>query len=109
MEILVLSFGAAMLLGLGFGAGPCNITCLPYLGPVLLADGGAWRVVLPFSLGRLSGYAMLGAVAGSLGEIIIAQLENGPVGLLLGGAAAFLLAFQCQDLDRRDREDADSS
>ncbi len=90
MEVLVLSFGAAMLLGLGFGAGPCNITCLPYLGPVMLADGGAWRIVLPFSLGRLSGYAALGAVAGVLGEVVTRHLESGPVGLLLGGASIFL-------------------
>ena len=56
-----LTFGAALLLGLGFGAGPCNIACLPFLGPVFVASGGgvrrAWRVLLPFSLGRLTGYA----------------------------------------------------
>ncbi len=90
MEPVVLSFSAVLLAGLVFGAGPCNITCLPYLGPVMLADGGAWRVVLPFSLGRLSGYAALGTVAGSLGEVIVSHLETGPVGLLLGGASIFL-------------------
>ena len=40
LEPVSLSFGAALLLGLSFGAGPCNIACLPYLGPVFLSRGG---------------------------------------------------------------------
>jgi sulfite exporter TauE/SafE len=67
LEPVVLSFGAALLLGLGYGAGPCNIACLPYLGPVFAAtEGGirgAWRTLLPFSLGRITGYALLGGLA----------------------------------------------
>ena len=37
---LSLGFGAAFLMGLAFGAGPCNIACLPYLGPVFLSGSG---------------------------------------------------------------------
>lgn len=40
MDISTLGFGAAFLMGLVFGAGPCTITCLPYLGPVFLAGEG---------------------------------------------------------------------
>jgi len=93
-EVVVLGFGAAALLGLAFGAGPCNIACLPYLGPVLLAGrGGArngWQVLLPFSLGRLSGYALLGLAAGLAGELASRQLEHPAVRWVLGGATVLV-------------------
>jgi len=86
--------GAALLTGLVFGAGPCNITCLPYLGPVLLSQAGGVRrglaTVLPFSLGRLTGYALLGGVAGYAGERATRWIEQGPAAWLLGGAAVLL-------------------
>ena len=86
METLTLTFPAALMMGLVFGAGPCNITCLPYLGPVFLGrDGGRpWGVVVPFSLGRLAGYCMLGALAGGAGYAATAWLEGGAAGLVLG-------------------------
>lgn len=90
LEPVILSFSAALLLGLGYGAGPCNLACLPYLGPVFAAtDGGirgAWRTLLPFSLGRLSGYAMLGALAGGLGLLVQDWLASPWVRWLLGAA-----------------------
>lgn len=86
MESLTLTFSAALVMGLVFGAGPCNITCLPYLGPVFLGSEGArpWRVVVPFSLGRLAGYSGLGAVAGGLGYAATSWFENGTAGVILG-------------------------
>lgn len=93
-ETVALGFGAAALLGLAFGAGPCNIACLPYLGPVLLAGrAGArngWRVLLPFSLGRLSGYALLGLVAGLVGDLAAERLEHPAVRWVLGGATVLV-------------------
>ncbi len=90
IEPVVLSFTAAFLLGLGFGAGPCNVACLPYLGPVFLARGesGAspWRTVLPFSLGRLAGYSLLGAAAGGAG-LLVQDWAAGPWARWLLGAA----------------------
>ncbi|MEJ2691985.1 MAG: sulfite exporter TauE/SafE family protein [Candidatus Thiodiazotropha sp.] len=90
LEPVVLSFGAALLLGLVYGAGPCNLACLPYLGPVFTAtEGGvrsAWRTLLPFSLGRLSGYALLGGLAGGLGLLVQDWLAAPWVRWLLGGA-----------------------
>jgi sulfite exporter TauE/SafE len=90
IEPVSLSFGAAMLLGLSFGAGPCNIACLPYLGPVFTTSdngiGGAWRTLLPFSLGRISGYTLLAGAAGWAG-LWVEDLVAGPwVRWLLGGA-----------------------
>jgi len=90
MEPLTLSFTAALFMGLAFGAGPCNITCLPYLGPVFLRESNgkniAWRTIIPFSLGRLSSYSMLGGVAGGFGYAATSWLESGYAGYFLGVA-----------------------
>jgi cytochrome c biogenesis protein CcdA len=94
METLSLSFSAALLMGLAFGAGPCNITCLPFLGPVFLREGnrqGAdWRTIVPFSLGRLTSYTALGAVAGSFGYAATVWIENGPAAQILGVATIII-------------------
>lgn len=94
MELLSLSFGAALLMGLVFGAGPCTVTCLPYLGPVFLSQDGGWRrtlrVVLPFSAGRLVGYTLLGTAAGYAGFAATNWFKEGPAGILLGIATAIL-------------------
>lgn len=94
MEMLTLSFGAALLMGLVFGAGPCSITCLPYLGPVFLTQESGWRrslgVILPFSAGRLAGYSGLGAVAGYAGFAATKWFEEGPAGVLLGVATVIV-------------------
>lgn len=94
MEMLTLSFGAALLMGLVFGAGPCSITCLPYLGPVFLTQEAGWRrtfgVILPFSLGRLAGYTALGTIAGYAGYTATSWFKDGPAGILLGIATVIL-------------------
>ncbi|MCW8827826.1 MAG: sulfite exporter TauE/SafE family protein [Gammaproteobacteria bacterium] len=94
MEVLSLSFGAALLMGLAFGAGPCSITCLPYLGPVFLTQEAGWRrtlgVILPFSVGRLVGYTALGTVAGYAGYTATHWFKEGPAGILLGIATVVL-------------------
>ncbi|WP_275097900.1 sulfite exporter TauE/SafE family protein [Sedimenticola hydrogenitrophicus] len=90
LEPVVLSFGAVLLLGLGFGSGPCNIACLPYLGPVFVATGSgprnAWRILLPFTAGRLTGYTLLGTGAGLLGLIVQEWIAAPWVRWLLGAA-----------------------
>jgi len=90
LEPVTLSFSAALLLGLSFGAGPCNIACLPYLGPVFMSsDQGirdSWRTLLPFSAGRMTGYGLLGGAAGWAG-LWVQDWVNGPwVHWVLGGA-----------------------
>ena len=90
LEPVTLSFGAALILGLSFGAGPCNIACLPYLGPVFMATGdgvrNSWRTLVPFSAGRLSGYALLGAVAGWAGLLVQGWISHPGTRWVLGGA-----------------------
>jgi len=94
MEMLTLSFSAALLMGLVFGAGPCAVTCLPYLGPVFLGQEAGWRrtlgVILPFSAGRLAGYSALGAVAGYAGYAATNWFKEGPAGILLGIATVMV-------------------
>ncbi len=85
-----MTFSLALGMGLVFGLGPCNISCLPYLGPVFLArEGGlrhSWRTIVPFSMGRLTGYTLLGLLAGLAGQIIDDRLNSPWVPMVLGGA-----------------------
>lgn len=89
LDPVSLSFGA-VLLGLSFGSGPCNIACLPYLGPVFMTSNegvrGSWHTLLPFSLGRLTGYALLGTAAGAAGLFVQDWIAGPWVRWLLGGA-----------------------
>ena len=95
MDNMTLGFSAALLMGLAFGAGPCNITCLPYLGPVFLAQENnnfrtSWKTVIPFSLGRLTGYTLLGTIAGSFGLAATTWVEEGLAAQVLGFATILL-------------------
>jgi len=94
IEPVTLSFSAAILLGLSFGAGPCNIACLPYLGPVFMATDqsmrDSWRILLPFSLGRMFGYALLGTAAGWAGLLVQDWIDEPWVRWVLGGATMLL-------------------
>ncbi len=96
MDSVTLGFGAALMLGLSFGAGPCNIACLPYLGPVFMTSSqgvrGSWRTLVPFSLGRLSGYTLLGTGAGLVG-LLVQDWIAGPWGRWLLGGATILVAL----------------
>ncbi len=89
-----MTFSLALAMGLAFGLGPCNISCLPYLGPVFLARGGglrhSWRTIVPFSMGRLSGYTLLGLFAGLSGQIIDERLDTPWVPMILGGATVLV-------------------
>lgn len=93
MDLVNISLPAALLTGLAFGAGPCNITCLPYLGPVFLRGEGvkkSWRILLPFTLGRLLGYSSLGMLAGMAGQVLSNLLQSSLAGWLLGVAAVLV-------------------
>ncbi|MGE0082054.1 MAG: sulfite exporter TauE/SafE family protein [Thiohalomonadaceae bacterium] len=97
IEQTLVSFPMAAVLGLVFGMGACTLACLPYLGPVFLAsDGGirrSWRILLPFSVGRLGGYAALATAAGALGQYLGGQVADAAHVRALVGVAAILIGF----------------
>ena len=100
IDTVTLTAGAAFSLGFTFGAGACNIACLPYLGPIFFAgESGikkAWPKVTIFSIGRLTGYALVGLLAGSLGDLLEQYLAETGLRWLLGLATlsvAISLAF----------------
>ena len=96
MEIINFTLPAALIAGLAFGAGPCNVTCLPYLGPVFLKGEGvrqSWRILLPFTTGRLSGYSILGLAAGLAGKTVTEVIQSSIAGWVLG-IAAILVGLQ---------------
>ena len=99
-ELLQLGFMAAVfsafLIGLSFGSGPCNLSCLPYLGPVLLGPGAQrpfTAVVLPFMTGRLVGYFTMGVSAALLGSVIKEYLAH-PVVPIFAAIISLWLALK---------------
>lgn len=97
IEQTLVTLPMAIALGLVFGMSACTITCLPYLGPVFLAsDGGirhSWRTLLPFSLGRLTSYAIMAAAAGMAGHYLGKAGDAGDEVRWLLGAAAILVGL----------------
>ncbi|MCV6590983.1 MAG: sulfite exporter TauE/SafE family protein [Marinobacterium sp.] len=86
-------FGAAFMIGLSFGSGPCNLTCLPYLGPMMLGPAAQrpfYAALLPFMLGRLLGYIALGVTAALLGEWVAHWLEHPAIPLLVALVTGWL-------------------
>lgn len=99
-DLLELGFMAAVfsafLIGLSFGSGPCNLSCLPYLGPVLLGPGAQrpfTAVVLPFMSGRLIGYFTMGVTAALLGSVIKGYLSH-PVVPIFAAIISLWLALK---------------
>jgi uncharacterized protein len=90
----LLTLPMAMLLGLAFGMSSCTIACLPFLGPIFIASEGgirrSWRIMLPFSLGRLTSYSVLSTAAGFTGQLLGNSAASQELRWLLGMAALIL-------------------
>jgi hypothetical protein len=97
IEQTLVSFPMALALGLVFGMGACTIACLPYLGPVFLASGGgvrhSWRILLPFSIGRLSGYAGMATMAGVVGYYLEGATTDEVTVRAVVGSATILIGI----------------
>jgi sulfite exporter TauE/SafE len=97
IEQTLVSFPMALALGLVFGMGACTIACLPYLGPVFLASGDgisrSWRILLPFSVGRLSGYVSLATLAGVAGHYLEESLADDTQVRVIVGCATILIGI----------------
>ena len=94
LDQTLLTIPTATVLGLVFGMSSCTIACLPFLGPIFIASEGgvrrSWRIMLPFSLGRLTSYALLATAAGFTGQILGNSFANQELRWLLGMAALIL-------------------
>ena len=90
MGVETLPLPYVFILGVVFGVGPCTLTCLPYLGPIFLSQHGgvkdSWKIVVPFSLGRLISYSSLGLAAGYLGQTLSTSLKTPIIAWILGAA-----------------------
>lgn len=87
------------VLGLSVGLTACTATCLPFMGALVVGGGHnagtAFRQTGAFALGKVMAYAVLGAVAGWFGEVLLDIIEGNLGHWLIGGvsiaAGAFLL------------------
>lgn len=90
VEAVVVGLPMALGLGLVYGLGPCLISCLPYLGPVFLANERgireSWRIVLPISLGRLTVYSVFGCISGWVGQKVLENIDARMVQITIGVA-----------------------
>lgn len=77
------------LVALSYGATSCMLSCMPLLSPILLANATtraqSLHVLLPVSLGRLSGYVFLSLIAFFGATLIKAFIsDNVLMGYILG-------------------------
>lgn len=85
------TLSSVLLLGISMGLTACTVTCLPFMGTWVLgrasSRGEALRHTALFLAGRICTYALLGAVAGSLGRWLVAWLSAGWGNGAIGGAS----------------------
>lgn len=85
------------LLGASLGLTACAATCMPFIGTWVFAradaQAGAWRDTLSFLGGRLTAYALLGALAGGLGAWFVRELAGGIGNLAIGLSAIVSAAW----------------
>jgi cytochrome c biogenesis protein CcdA len=81
------------VLGLSVGLTTCTAACMPYLGTWAMGQGRGGASSMfdtgAFALGKILAYAVLGGLAGILGETLTKVL-NGGLGHYLIGASAIL-------------------
>ncbi|MFZ2890532.1 sulfite exporter TauE/SafE family protein, partial [Sulfuricurvum sp.] len=93
MEITLLL--SLFIVALSYGATACMLTCMPLLSPILLANSGtrqqSLRVLLPISLGRISGYIFLSLVAYAGASMVKSIISDTTlIGYLLGSITIIL-------------------
>ncbi|MBE9558639.1 MAG: sulfite exporter TauE/SafE family protein [Proteobacteria bacterium] len=79
------------VLGLSVGLTACTVTCLPFMGALVVGgghDGGAaFRQTAVFALGKVAAYVLLGGAAGALGEILLDVIAGNLGHWLIGGVS----------------------
>lgn len=90
----VVGLPMAFTLGFAYGIGPCLVACMPALGTVFLAKEYGWRrswqAILPLSLGRLTVYACLSALAGWAGANLRGGVAPAQLSLVVGAATLLI-------------------
>ncbi len=90
-----LALFSLFIVALSYGATACMFSCMPIVSPILLANGAtreaSLRVLLPLTLGRISGYVSLALVAYT-GSFLIKSLirDTELMGYLLGSIILFM-------------------
>ena len=93
------------LVALSYGATACMLSCMPLVSPILLANAStrqqSLRVLLPISIGRISGYIALSLIA-YLGAAMLKTLiaDKALMGQLLGSVTLILAARLWYSLKR---------
>lgn len=85
------------VLGLSVGLTACTATCLPFMGALVVGGGqsplSAFRQTGAFALGKVLAYALLGAAAGTLGEVLLDVVEGNLGHWLIGGVSILAGGF----------------
>lgn len=88
---IAVGLASIWVLGLSVGLTACTATCLPFMGALVVGGGqsagDAFRQTGAFATGKVLAYALLGALAGYLGEVILDVVE-GNLGHWLIGAVS---------------------
>lgn len=86
------------IVALSYGATACMLSCMPLLSPILLANSAtrqkSLNVLLPVTVGRITGYTLLSVVA-FIGSSLVQSLIKDKIlmGYLLG-TLTLILAFR---------------
>jgi cytochrome c biogenesis protein CcdA len=81
MEILALL--SLFFVGFSYGASVCTFTCMPFLAPLLINArqdrAGVMRVLVPFSLGRMSAYIVIALVATMGAGVVKSMIDDSDI------------------------------
>jgi sulfite exporter TauE/SafE len=92
----------ALVLGFSYGIGPCTLSCAPLIVPLIIATAKNQKQGLLysfiFSIGRVTAYTILGALAGFFGMYFASGIPKKWMGVflfLVGIALIFQLHSRC--------------
>lgn len=78
-----ITFFSLFIIGLSYGATACMFSCMPFLAPLLLSNSKnfkeSFRIVFPFSLGRIFTYMIIAIVASSSSVFIKSILNDNEI------------------------------
>lgn len=96
------------ILGITVGFTACTASCLPFMGSWVMSRNLGMKGSLIdaglFSLGKVTAYALLGALAGLTGEFILHYLRSGFGNLLIGSASILAGIWLVFNLRRQKRQ-----